>query len=74
MTISKQAIAKIDNATQLKLALALGYSGRWIVNVIAANKPNGPLTTYKALQVIRQETGLTDQQILEEEPVTEAQS
>lgn len=74
MTISKQAIAKINQATQLKLALALGYSGRWIVNVIAANKPNGPLTTYSALKVIREETGLTDQEILAEEPVTEAQN
>jgi hypothetical protein len=38
-----------------------------ILNYIRKNKPNGPLTTWKALQVIRAKTGLTDTEILVDE-------
>jgi hypothetical protein len=70
MKLTRKAIKGIkDHGARLKLALALGFSEQWIVRVIGANKSNGPLTTATALKVIRQETGLKDAEILEEEPV-----
>lgn len=41
---------------------------------IAENEENGMLTTAAALKVIREETGLTDEQILEVEPEPEKSS
>lgn len=71
MILTKAAIEKINiTKTRLSLALAMGFTEQWIIRLIDANKENGPLTTAKALQVIKQETGLTDDQILEEEFAT----
>lgn len=68
MKLTKKALKGIkDQPSRLKLALALGFSEQWINRVVAANKHNGPLTTASALKVIREETGLTDSEILEEE-------
>lgn len=67
MTITKQALNKITVQGRVKLALALNVSEQWIIKLMAANKPNGPLTTYSAIKVIREETGLTDKQILAKE-------
>lgn len=68
MKLSKKALKGIRAQPQrLKLALAMGFSQQWIDKVIAANKSNGPLTTASALKVIREETGLSDNEILEEE-------
>lgn len=68
MKLTKKALNGIkDQSRRLKLALALGFSEQWINRVIAANKPNGPLTTAIALKVIREETGLTDVEILMQE-------
>lgn len=52
---------------RLKLAVDLNFSEVWVDRLITANKDNGPLTTAKAIQVIKQETGLADSEILEEE-------
>lgn len=52
---------------RLRLALELGFSEVWIDRLIVVNKNNGPLTTAKAIQVYKQETGLSDSDILEEE-------
>lgn len=71
MKLSKKALKGIKNRpSRLKLALGMGFSEQWINQVIGANKQNGPLTTAKALQVIREETGLTDAEILEEEKIS----
>lgn len=71
MKLTRKAIKGIkEQGTRLKLALALGFSEQWIIKVIDANKSNGPLTTALALKVIREETGLTDSEILEEEKAT----
>lgn len=71
MKLSKKAIKGIKNqATRLKLALAMGFSEQWIIKVIEANKQNGPLTTATALRVIREELGISDQEILDEEKVS----
>lgn len=70
MKLSKKAIKTIDKAeTRLKLALGLSFSETWIRSLIADNRNNGPLTTFKALEVIRQETKLEDSEILEAEKV-----
>jgi hypothetical protein len=70
MILTRKAIEKINvTRIRLSLALALGFTEQWIIKLLDANKENGPLTTAKALQVIREETGLTDSEILEEEPL-----
>jgi len=56
-----------DRPFRLKVAVALDFSEQWIDRLIDANKDNGPLTTAKALQIIREELGLTDFEILEED-------
>lgn len=73
MKLTAKAIASISNRPViLALALALGFTEVWIVKLIEANKENGPLTTAKALQVIKAESGLSDSEILESEPVEES--
>jgi hypothetical protein len=68
MKLSKAAIEQIsDRKVLLQIALSLDFSEQWMRRVIENNKDNGPLTTAMALRVIREETGLTDEQILEEE-------
>lgn len=70
MRLTKKALAKIDDKTiRLKLAIALKCTEQWVIKLIDANKHNGPLTTASALIVIRTETKLTDDQILEAEKV-----
>lgn len=71
MKLSKTATDAISRRKiLLDLALELGFSEQWIRRLIENNKENGPLTTAKALIVIREQTGLTDEQILECESVT----
>jgi hypothetical protein len=71
MKLTAKAIKKIgENRTAAMIALALDLSEDWIKRLAKKNKENGDLTKAKALQVIREETGLTDSEILEEEPVT----
>jgi len=68
MKLTRKAIKAIkEREPRMKLGIALGFSEQWIIRVISANKANGPLTTATALKVIREETGLTDSEILEEE-------
>lgn len=55
-----------DRNFRLKIAVALNFSEQWTDRLIAANKDNGPLTTAKAVLVIKEEKGLNDSQILEE--------
>jgi hypothetical protein len=66
MKLTKRAIQRIDNKrTKTLLALALNSTERWVTICISKNKPNGPLTTAAALEVIRKETGMVDSQILD---------
>jgi hypothetical protein len=72
MRLKKKVLAKINNVeTRIKLAASLKCTEQWIIRLIAANKNNGPLTTASALAVIRAETKLKDDQILEPEAVKE---
>ena len=73
MKLTKKAIRRIkDSGISLKLALALNFSEQWVLKLIEANKPNGPLTTIGVLRVIREETGLPDSELLEEEEPVKA--
>lgn len=69
MKLSKKAIGKIDKRVKLELAIALKFTEYWVGKLVEKNKNNGPLTTPSALQVIREFTGLSDDQILVEAPV-----
>ncbi|MBS1915712.1 MAG: hypothetical protein JST87_05505 [Bacteroidetes bacterium] len=70
MKLTSRALRLINNKdTRLRLALALGFTEQWVIKLIDDNKDNGPLTTAKALQVIKGETKLTDTEILIEEPI-----
>jgi hypothetical protein len=53
-------------AIRTTLALALNFTERWVLKCIQENKDNGPLTTVKALQIIKRLTGLSQSEILEE--------
>jgi hypothetical protein len=76
MKLTTKAIELINNRPViLGLAEALDFSELWINKLIEANKDNGPLTTAKALQVIREKTQLPDSEILEEvEKIKEEQN
>lgn len=68
MKLTKKAIKAIDTQDiRLKLALALGCSVDTIRRYIKANSDD--LTKAAALIVIRAETHLKDNQILDQEPV-----
>lgn len=70
MILTEKALTAINNTdTRLRLAIGLGFTETWVRELIAQNKPNGPLTTFKAMQVIRKETGLVDREILVDESV-----
>jgi hypothetical protein len=68
MKITTTAIATIKKNLRLRnrLALELDKSGQTIDRWINTNESNGELTTLKALQVIKEETGLSDTEIIEE--------
>lgn len=67
MKLSEKALAMINNQTKRKLAVALECTEYWAGKLIDSNKKNSKLVTPDALAVIRQETGLTDDEILERE-------
>lgn len=68
MKLSERAINAINTRPViLKLALALDFTELWINKLIAANKEDAALTSATAMKVIREATGLTDAEILEEE-------
>jgi hypothetical protein len=70
MKLTKRALAAIKDAkVRRELQATLDCTEQTIIRYIKTNDPNGPLTTAGALQTIKKETGLTDKQILEQEPV-----
>lgn len=71
MKLTKRALTELSKRNlQLHLAIGLSFSEQWIGISVAKNKDNGPLTTVKALSIIKRETGLTDEEILTEETET----
>jgi hypothetical protein len=69
MILSTTAIQSIDRKTRRKLAAELDFTEYWIGKLLENNKPNGPLTTAKAIEVIGAETGLSRDEMLQEEEV-----
>lgn len=66
MRLTKKALKRINNTkARMLIALALDCSDMTVRRYIDANDDN--LTKAAAMQVIREETGLTDSEILEEE-------
>lgn len=71
MRITKNALAKIsDPSIRMKIALALKVSDQTVCRYIKDN--DDELTKAAALIVIRKETGLKDDQILEEVDATKS--
>lgn len=70
MRLSQTAINKIKSNNQVKARLISNFdkSPFTIERWISDNERNGQLTTASALQIISDETGLNDDQILEREP------
>lgn len=68
MKLSTIALDQINKTpVRLKLALELGCTERWISRLIKENETDNDLTLASSLKVIREETGLSDDQILEAE-------
>lgn len=57
----------VETDLSLELAKEMGFTQYWITQLAKKNKDNGPLTSAGALNVIREELGITDSEILEEE-------
>lgn len=76
MRLTKTAILSLKGTNVVfkeTLAEALGSSLNSMYRWISENEDNGPLTKAKAIQMIREETGLEDSQILEEDTIKEEQ-
>lgn len=56
---------------RLAIMQTMGFTEQWTSKVIKANKMNGPLTTMAVIKVIEKETGLSQDEILEQ-PATVA--
>lgn len=65
MKIKQSVLDQIKGNSRLRLALALNCSEQWIIKLMEKNQPNGPLTLIAALNAISEETGLTQDEILE---------
>ncbi len=73
MKLTQQAISLFHRNNRLRslLALELDVSAASINRYLDDNENNGRLTTVRAVQVISQETGLSEEEILEESVVTQ---
>lgn len=71
MKLSKRAlkIIKEKRLLMMSIAISLGYTEQWMLVLLKRNHDNSPLTTVKAVQIIQSETGLNQDEILEEVPI-----
>lgn len=69
MKISDKAKQLITTRAKNKIAIELNCSAYTVDRWLKDNESNGDLTKAVPLRIIREETGLTDEQILEEAPV-----
>lgn len=76
MKLTNKATEAIKGSKRLRNRLALDLDKHYqtIDRWIDSNEPNGPLTSYLALEIIRTESGLLDQEILEDSDVKEHES
>lgn len=67
MKLTKIALKRIDNLeTRLKLALLFMVTERRVSQMIKTNKSFGPLISPGALDIIKKDTGLTEDKIFEQ--------
>lgn len=69
-SVAKRLGAEKSKNTRTRLALELNFTERWVLKLIQENKPNGPLTTMAALNVIKADTGMEIHEILEAKPIS----
>lgn len=67
MKISRTILKDLTVRTKTRIALEFNCSFATVDRWIRKNEANSQLTTVKALEIIKEETGLSDQEILEEE-------
>ena len=68
LKLTNKALTEIkEPKVRAKLVIALGVTDQTIIRMIKGNSDD--LTKMAAMQVIREETGLTDEEILEEETI-----
>ena len=66
MKLTKKAIKKIlENDTRAFLCTKLDVSYHTLQRWIRDNEPDGKLTTVSALEIIKKQTGLTQEEILQ---------
>lgn len=69
MKLKKKALAAINTPKiRSTLALGLGHTEQWIIQLMKKNDSNGTLTTMAAIDIIKRETKLSEQDILDREP------
>lgn len=66
MKLSNKAIKALTVRARNRIALALDCSVQSVDRWIKENESNGNMTKAQVLQIINEETGLSDQEILEE--------
>lgn len=67
MRLSQKALQLINTSkVRLRLAMQFDCTERWISQLIKENQQDGDLTKASALNIIREHTGLSDDEILEE--------
>jgi hypothetical protein len=65
------AVKGMDKEAKQRLADALNISLNSLYRLINENQSNGDLTKAKAIEIISQETGISKDQILEDERLVE---
>ena len=70
MKLSIKALDSITLHIRLRIALELGCSVATVDRWIRKNKSDGDLTKTSVLNILKEETKLSDQEILEEEVET----
>lgn len=64
MKLSNLAVTMLTAQTKMKIALALEKDYTTVIRWVKSNDKNSPLTTAAALNIIKEETGLSTDQIL----------
>lgn len=70
MKLKKKALDLINTPRgRSLLALGLGHTEQWIIQLLKRNESNGTLTTMAAINIIKEQTKLSEKDILDQEAV-----